>query len=126
MIVHGRNMNIPTSPGQTPGIRLGNRWFNEPTPFSMILPGTTQGIYAILAFDARFRPRPFRVLYLGESKNLKERVTDQHEKFSDWVQAAGGVVFFVSCHSTAGLTDEQRGMRKRSLSPNMTRPATYG
>jgi excinuclease UvrABC nuclease subunit len=101
-------MNIPTVPRPAPGIWLGNRWFTEPTPFSMVSPGSTQGIYAILAFDAQSRPRPFRVLYIGESENLKKRVTNQHEKFSDWVQEAGGIVFFVSFHSTVVLTDEQR------------------
>jgi hypothetical protein len=108
-------MNIPTVPRPTAGVWFGNRWFTEPTPFSMASPNKTQGIYAILAFDAQCRPRPFRVLYFGESENLKTRVTDQHEKFTDWVQEAGGIVFFVSFHGTVGLTDDQRKEAENKL-----------
>jgi hypothetical protein len=48
------------------------------------------GIYAIVVGDNSASPRPFRVLYFGESENITERVTTAHEHYEDWCQAGGG------------------------------------
>jgi hypothetical protein len=63
--------------------------FNEPHRFSwaMVLP--VAGIYAILVQDDSCSPRKFRVLYFGQASNLSERPTTSHERYDDWVRAAG-------------------------------------
>jgi hypothetical protein len=72
------------------GIRFNNRVFTEPVPFSLALPPVSSGIYAILVPDTSCRPRPFRVIYFGESCNFSQRVTEDHERFNNWLAEAGG------------------------------------
>ena len=50
------------------------------TPQSLAMPG----IYAILETDARWSPKPYRVLYFGESSNVLRHATGAHERFSSW------------------------------------------
>jgi hypothetical protein len=78
------------------GINFGGYSFSEPT----ILPSTPtavdvflgqSGLYAILVHDPSCTPRPFRVLYFGESDNIKTRATGTHENFSRWRTQAGPV-----------------------------------
>jgi hypothetical protein len=96
----------PLSP--LPGIAYSNRQFSEPTRFPPLLAPLYSGIYAILVSDLGFRPRPFRLLYLGESSFLGERLTRQHEKYNDWVREAGTTDLYFAYHPTIGMTDQQR------------------
>jgi hypothetical protein len=76
------------------GINFGGYSFSEPT----FLPSTPSavdiflgqsGLYAILIYDQSCTPRPFRVLYFGESENIQTRATGIHENFSHWKTLAG-------------------------------------
>jgi hypothetical protein len=90
------------------GIRFGTRDFTEPRWFPNPYALPFSGIYAILVPDDRYSPRPFRVLYIGESANVRERATENHEKCNDWKREAAGKQLFVAYHGTAGMTDQQR------------------
>lgn len=91
------------------GIQFNNSVFTEPVPFSLALPPISSGIYAILAPEASCRPRPFRVIYFGESCNFLQRVTEGHERFNDWSAEAGGAanIYVAFCH-TPLLKEQQR------------------
>ena len=78
------------------GINFGGYQFGAPqslpsgywgwmTPQSLTMPG----IYAILEADTRWSPKPYRVLYFGESSNVLRRATGAHERFSSWRATAG-------------------------------------
>ena len=47
------------------------------------------GVYAILTVDPDVKPRPFRVLYFGESEDIGSRATSTHESYSSWQREAG-------------------------------------
>ena len=73
------------------GIRFSNGkgtyGFTEP---SLGLPRLPMGgVYAVLAHDKTWGPRPFRILYFGKAKNLRERVCESHEKSWAWKMEAG-------------------------------------
>jgi hypothetical protein len=91
------------------GIRFNNSIFTEPVPFSLALPPVSSGIYAILAPDASCRPRPFRVVYFGESDDFAQCVTSEHERFNEWATEAGGVAnLYTAFCPTPLLKGEQR------------------
>jgi hypothetical protein len=74
---------------------------------------TYGGLYAILVPDASSRPKPYRLVYIGESGNLSERVCTSHENHSSWVRAAGGasglyVAFHYITDQTARRATEKR------------------
>jgi hypothetical protein len=72
---------------------------------SLFRPLPVPGIYAILVLD----PYPFRILYIGESSNLSERVTRNHEKVNHWYREAKGSPLYFAFHSTPEMmTDQQR------------------
>ena len=95
------------------GIVYGNRSFSEPQRFPSLSTPVASGIYAILVPDSSYRPRPFRVIYFGESNNLFTRVCTSHEKYADWQREAGvnslyGTSdLYVAFHPTNDLTDQR-------------------
>jgi hypothetical protein len=67
------------------------------------------GLYTVLVGDNSCRPRPFRVLYFGESGNMNERVTPEHEHYQDWSRAAGGAENLrVAYYFLFGSTKDER------------------
>ena len=76
------------------GINFGGYGFSEPAilPSAPTLADTMlgqPGLYAILVYDPSCTPRPYRVLYFGESENIQMRATGTHENFSHWRTQAG-------------------------------------
>lgn len=76
------------------GIKFGDYLFSEPS----ILPSSAgladilssqSGLYAILVQDSGCSPRPFRVIYFGESDNVNTRATESHENYTAWKREAG-------------------------------------
>jgi hypothetical protein len=63
--------------------------FEEPWRLSSWYPPRVAGIYAILVFDVNFEPKPYRVIYFGQSSSFSERgFPDRHERYQDWLTAA--------------------------------------
>jgi hypothetical protein len=73
--------------------------FAGPTAFDVAHKPTFGGLYAIMVFDATCTPLPYRLIYVGETGNLAERVCRSHEKYPSWVRAAGGRQLFVAFHA---------------------------
>jgi hypothetical protein len=98
----------PTDPTLR-GIRFGSRRFSEPIPFMSALAIPAPGIYVILILPNIWAsPRQYRPLYIGESSNVGQRVTDQHEKFGSWIREAAGSKLYVAYHLTGLMTDQLR------------------
>lgn len=99
-----------------PGITFHNRAFTEPAPFLLSPPPIASGIYAILKPDPSCAPRPYRVIYFGESRNFSERVTENHERFNDWVGEAGDAAnIYIAFCPTPFLREEQRRWAESDL-----------
>lgn len=90
------------------GIRYGDLTFSEPRAFPPVLMAPFQGIYAVVAPDPAFKPRPFRLLYIGETADLSKRLTDQHEKYSHWKREANGQTLYCAYYMTTMWTEQQR------------------
>lgn len=90
------------------GIRYGNVSFTEPLVFPPPLLAPIQGLYVIMVRDTRFGPRPFRLLYVGETTNLSQRVCEQHEKYDDWKREAGGAALYYAYAWSSNWTERQR------------------
>ena len=110
----------PPSP-VTPGINYGNFRFSEPRLFPALTVPPFEGIYAILVTDMKFRPRPFRLLYIGETGDLGRDITLQHEKLDDWTREAHGHPLFVAWHTMISASSQQRRSAELELI-NVYRP----
>ena len=97
----------PPSP-VTPGINYGNHRFSEPRLFPCLSMPPFEGIYAILVTDMKFRPRPFRLLYIGETEDLSQEVNMRHAKFADWTREAHGHPLFVAWQTMISASSQQR------------------
>jgi hypothetical protein len=89
----------PSLPPQT-GITYVDRRFSEPTFLHACVLPMLAGVYVILVYDAGYSPRPYRLLYVGESENLNERVSTNHEKYSAWCREAQNQMLYVAYHLT--------------------------
>jgi hypothetical protein len=99
---------VPPEPKPS-GIMFSNRRFTEPTLHRSAIRLGWPGIYAILVYDVRCSPRPYRVVYFGEAQDLHARVTTSHEKYVAWCSAAGGSAnVYVAFHWMLSSTEEQR------------------
>ena len=47
------------------------------------------GLYAILAYDVGWTPKPYRSLYFGESHRIRSRATSEHEEHLSWTREPG-------------------------------------
>lgn len=83
--------------------------FTEPEKLSNWEPPHRAGIYAILIPDSNSKPRPFSVVYFGESENMSERGFASHHKRYCWVKKAGNENnLYVSTYLMPNSTKEQR------------------
>ena len=63
-------------------IKFSSYAFNEPMPVTLWTPPYRAGLYAMLVPDGSCRPRPFRIIYFGESGNMSDRgFLRSHHKF---------------------------------------------
>ena len=101
-------MNQAPLESALPGIYFRDCRFSEPSLFNSAITIPSQGIFAILVRDEGFTPRPFQVLYFGESDKLPRRVTPQHESYGEWEGQARGAALYVAFYNTAGTPGRQR------------------
>jgi hypothetical protein len=90
------------------GLLYQDRLFTEPVDFGGELPARAQGLYAILVADYSWWPRPYRVLYFGESDNLAKSVNSKHEKYNEWLREASGAPLLVAIHTTPRQKAQKR------------------
>lgn len=110
--------SLLAQPPQPQGINFGYA-FSEPSSSvnAGSLFGIAQpGVYAILVYDPSCRPRPYRVLYFGESQDIYSRATTSHEKYDDWRREAGpGVTLYRAFHFMSGSSQAQRQVVETNL-----------
>lgn len=93
-------------------------WFSSPSSASLPFAGPSPlasaatfnygGLYAILTPDSSWSPLPYRLLYLGESGKLSDRVRTGHEKYASWARAAGGAGrLYVAFHIIENQTERR-------------------
>lgn len=91
-----------------PGIVYGKLTFSEPRSFPPALMAPIAGVYAIVVPDISSMPRPFRLLYVGESTDMSKRLTDQHEKYAHWKREANGQALYFAYCMAITWTEKQR------------------
>jgi hypothetical protein len=108
-------LSVPAKPQKTQEwIKFKDFWFSGPFPFATAPKHSWSGIYAVCAYDATWGPRPYRIIYFGESGNMAERVTPSHENFPAWVRAAGTRFnLYVAFHNVTRL--ERMTVEKRLI-----------
>ena len=75
---------------QPTGIRFANRQFSEPSLLLYAAPPRIAGLYGILVLDGRCTPRPYRLIYIGESADLSSRgIPFEHHAYGRWVSHGG-------------------------------------
>jgi hypothetical protein len=108
-------MNQAPLESELPGIYFRDRRFSEPSPFNSANTIPSQGIYAILVRDEGYTPRPFQIIYFGESDKLARRVNPLHESYEEWVRQARGAALYVAFYNTAGTPNRQRKELQKQL-----------
>jgi hypothetical protein len=101
-------MLAPLLPHAFSGINLGGLQFSEPTQLREYFLPPVAGIYAILVPNSDWRPRPFGLLYVGESNFIANRLTKQHEKYSDWLRQANSKPLYYCHYATSLWTEKER------------------
>lgn len=98
-------------------IKYGSYVFDEPVLFALWSPPNRTGLYAILIPDKSFRPKPFRVIYFGESGNLSERgFFKSHNKYSCWIREAGSEEnLYIAIYLMPDSTPSQRKFIEKLL-----------
>jgi hypothetical protein len=105
---------VPPPPIVPAGIKYGQVLFSEPRPFGYWLP-MTAGLYVILAWDFRGKPRPFRPLYFGMSNDLSQRVSTSHEKYAEWQRCSGLIGIYVAHCAMIDSSERQRADLEETL-----------
>ena len=95
-------------PAISPGITYENVRFSDPKRFPPLLIPPTHGLYAIMVVNTSYRPRPYRLLYIGETECLHERLTTSHEKYEDWKREAQGATLYYAYHWFHGTQDSRK------------------
>jgi hypothetical protein len=71
-------------------IQFGDYLFDEPIPFGKWQPPKQPCIYAVLVHDPKVKPKPYTVVFFGESENLSDQsYFRSHIKYQCWVKQAG-------------------------------------
>ena len=115
-------MFIPPVSPPPRGIKFSDALFTEPESFPSPLAASLssfiqqEGLYAILTDDPGQRPRPFRLLYIGESENVRGRAAASHECCDSWRQAAGTLGrLYRAFHAMPGSTQRQRQLLESAI-----------
>ena len=83
--------------------------FTEPIQLTVWNPPSRAGLYAILISAPRMKPKPFEVVYFGESEDMSERGFSSHHSRPCWINQAGSERnLWISVHLMPGSTKEER------------------
>ena len=96
------------------GIRFNDCFFGEPVPFLNWTPPGCASLYAILATDANWAPRPFQPLYFGEFGN-KTSLTAVQREVANLVPAPRRETLFIAVLPLPFSTTGQRLIVRNEL-----------
>ena len=91
-------------------INYGGIIFDGPHPTTEWEPPYRAAVYAIVMPDETCKPKPFRVIYFGESGNLSERgFWQSHHKYQCFIDHAGlDSNIYIAIHKMPNSTEEER------------------
>lgn len=91
-------------------INYGGITFDGPYRVTEWEPPYRAALYAIIMPDETCKPKPFQVLYFGESGNLSDRgFWRSHHKYQCFIRHAGSESnLFIGIHKMPGSTESQR------------------
>jgi hypothetical protein len=90
-------------------INYDNVQFSEPIRLNDWEPPFRAGLYAILFPDQTITPKPFAVVYFGESGNMSERGFASHHKRACWISRSGNVNnLWIATYLMPNSTEEER------------------
>ena len=96
------------------GIRFNDCFFGEPVPFLNWTPPGCASLYAILATDPNWAPRPFQPLYFGEFGN-KTSLTAVQREVANLVPAPRRETLFIAVLPLPFSTTGQRLIVRNEL-----------
>ena len=84
--------------------------FCEPLPAASWEPPYCAGIYASLVRDSAYKPKPYRLIYVGESGNMSQRgFWRSHHKYDSWIAEAGSEdELYIATYLMPDVTPEGR------------------
>jgi hypothetical protein len=97
-----------------PGIRFNDCVFSEPRPLAHLALPRCGGLFAILAMDSNWAPKPFQVLYFGEFGNNAQQPLPPAEQMR-LARAARGAALFACVLPIPFSTTSQRSMTRDQL-----------
>ncbi len=98
-------------------MNYGGNVFDEPTKVESWSTLHRAGLYAILIPDSRVSPKPFRVIYFGETDNLSKRdFVKTHQAYRNWISTAGSPNdLYIAVCPKPNSTAEQRMLFETQL-----------
>jgi len=99
-------------------IQFGDYVFDEPVPFTKWQPPKQPCIYAVLVHDSRVKPKPFTIVFFGDSENLSDQsFFRSHIKYSCWLMQSGTEKnLFITLNK---MPDTDPALRKKILNTLM-------
>ncbi len=71
-------------------IRFAGHDFDGPCPAALWIPPAGGGVFAVMVYDAAYKPLPYRAIHFGEAGEFSARgLVAGHPKYVEWLAAGG-------------------------------------
>lgn len=102
---------------QAPGISYAGCLFSEPVTLDEWQPPAQPGLYAVLAFDQAYHPRPYRPIFFGELSQLADPMFPRnHYRYPFWCnEARDPNNLLLAWYATPGMNTAERRMLESRL-----------
>jgi hypothetical protein len=69
-------------------IRFAGHDFDGPCPAALWIPPAGGGVFAVLIYDAAYKPLPYRAVHFGSATDFSAgRLLASHAKYAEWLAA---------------------------------------
>jgi hypothetical protein len=90
--------------------------FSEPESLAFWTPPFKAGLYAILIPSPNISPKPFEVIYFGESGNMSERGFASHHRRACWLRQAGNEAnLYIAVYLMPNSSEQERKQIEAAL-----------
>jgi len=109
-------------------INYSSYHFTDPVSAASWDPPYRSGIYAILTPDSSIKPKPYRVLYFGESENMSDRgFWKGHHRYRCFIsEAASESNLNIAVYLMPNSTSEERRKIEQKLVNDYDPPCNRG
>ena len=100
------------------GIEFSDHQFTEPLLLSQWEAPYKAGLYAVLIYDTSCSPKPYRLVYIGQSSNMSERdIGASHHKYTCWTAEAQerNTHLYIVIHLMPNSTEQERLGAKQKI-----------